>query len=372
LPISEELTESETVKLKFQHNRLSLSSEKVACMSEKPKVVVVGAGAIGSSIAGWVAPKYENLSLLARGEALDVIRNHGLKSYVKGERSTATSLPVHAVGSLREIVSPDVLVVTVKNYDLDTIAKDLRAQLGDRQPIIVALQNGIQNQKLLPKYFARIVYGVVCYNAWRDAPGEVGHERRGYVILGTPANDLQDEMQTLKRIFDLGLECVITDRLQDAAHCKLVINLANALMTLVGLQKRQIKSFNLLIRMTLKLFVEGIQLLQAAGFHEHSLGPIPSWRSIKIGATLPTFMMSSIYRLNTKRLGLNSMAQDVFGGKTTTELEMLNGYMLDLAKRTSFPTPINETVYQVAKERFGPEFQPISEQDLWERIKAKL
>jgi ketopantoate reductase len=124
--------------------------------------------------------------------------------------------------------------------------------------------------------------------------------------------------------------------------------------------------------MTLKLFLEGIQLLQAAGFHEHSLGLIPSWRSIKMGATLPTFMTSAIYRLNAKRLGLNSMAQDVFGGKTTTELEVLNGYMLDLAKRTSFPTPINETIYEVAKERFGPDFQPISEQDLWDRIKVKL
>jgi 2-dehydropantoate 2-reductase len=341
-------------------------------MNEKPEVVVVGAGAIGSSIAGWIAPKYENLSLLARGETLDVIRNHGLKSYLKGGRSTAAPLSVHSVQSLAEIESPDVLVITVKNYDLDAIAHDLRTQLGGREPVVVALQNGVQNQKILPKYFARVVYGVVCYNAWRDAPGEVGHEPRGYVILGTPANDLQDEAQAVRRIFGLGLDCVITDRLQDAAHCKLVINLANALMTLVGFQRRLIRSFDLLIRMTLKLFWEGIQLLQAAGFHEHPLGPIPSWRSIKIGATLPTFMTSTIYRLNTKRLGLNSMAQDVFGGKTTTELEVLNGYMLDLAMRKTFPTPINETIYKVAKERFGPDFQPISEQDLWDMIKIKF
>jgi 2-dehydropantoate 2-reductase len=342
-------------------------------MNENPEVVVVGAGAIGSSIAGWIAPKYsENLSLLARGETLEVIRNYGLKSYLKGGRSTAAALPVHVIQSLAEIASPDVLVITVKNYDLDAIAHDLRTQLRGREPVVVALQNGVQNQKILPKYFARVIYGVVCYNAWRDAPGEVGHEPRGYVILGTPANDLQDEVQAVKRILGLGLDCVITDRLQDAVHCKLVINLANALMTLVGFQRRPIRSFNLLIRMTLKLYWEGIQLLQAAGFHEHSLGPMPSWRSIKIGATLPTFMTSTIYRLNTKRLGLNSMAQDVFGGKTTTELEELNGYMLDLARRTSFPTPINETVYEVAKERFGPDFQPISEQDMWKMIKAKL
>jgi 2-dehydropantoate 2-reductase len=341
-------------------------------MSEKPEVVVVGAGAIGSSLSGWIRPRYENLSLLARGETLQAIKNHGLKSYLKGERLTTASLPMHAIESLAEVASPEVIVITVKNYDIDAIAHDLRAQLGDREPIIVALQNGVENQQVLPKYFTRVIYGVICYNAWRDAPGEVGHEGRGYIILGTPANDLQDETQTVAKIFRLGLDCITTDRLQDAAHCKLVINLANALMTLGDFQRRPIKNPNHLLRMTLKLYREGIQLLQAAGFHEHSLGPISSWRSIKIGATLPAFITSFMYRRTSKGIGLNSMAQDVFGGRTKTELETLNGYMLNLAKRVEYPTPINETIYKAAKERFGPDFQPMSEQKLWDLIKTRL
>jgi len=278
---------------------------------------------------------------------------------------------VHAIGALSENALPEVIVITVKSYDLDTVSQELRTQLGHREPIIVGLQNGVENQQVLPKYFGKVIYGVICYNAWRDAPGEVGHESRGYVILGTPANDLKDEVQLVRRIFALGLDCVTTERLQDVVHCKLVINLANALMTLVGFQRRPIKSFNLLAHMTLKLFSEGIQLLQAAGFHEHSLGRIPSWRFIKMGATVPSFMTSALYRLSTKGIGLNSMAQDVFGGRTRTELETLNGYMLDLARRIKFPTPINETVYEVAKERLGPNFQPVSEQELWSMIKQK-
>jgi 2-dehydropantoate 2-reductase len=341
-------------------------------MKEESQVVVVGAGAIGSSIAGWIAPQYKNLSLLARGESLEVIKNRGLKSYLKGERSTAAAFSVKTIESLAEIVSPEIIVITVKNYDLDAIARDLRSQLGNREPIVVALQNGVQNQQVLPKYFARVVYGVVCYNAWRDGPGDVGHDSRGYVVLGTPANNLQNEVQTVAKIFELGLDCVTTNRLQDAVHCKLVINLANALMTLGDFQRRPIKSVNHVLRMTMKLWKEGIQLLQAAGFHEHSLGRIPSWRSIKMGATLPTFITSASFRRAAKSWSLNSMAQDVFGGKNSTELETLNGYMLDLARRTAFPTPINETIYKIAKEHFGLGFQPISEEELWEMIKPKL
>jgi 2-dehydropantoate 2-reductase len=344
----------------------------VAHMSEKSSIVVVGAGAIGSSITGWIAPKCDNLFLLARGETLEVIKNRGLKSYLKGQRPRATALPVHAIGSLAEVELPNVIVITVKNYDLETTAGDLRAQLGDHEPIIVALQNGVHNQQVLPNYFTRVVYGVVCYNAWREGPGEVGHEPRGHIILGTPANDLQDEVQAATRILSLGLDCVPTDRLQDAAHCKLVINQANALMTLVGVQKHPIKSFNVLMHMTFKLWEEGIHLLQAAGFHEHALGHNPSWRFIKMGATLPAFIMGGLFRLNTRRLGLNSMAQDVFGGRNNTELETLNGYMLSLARQVGFPTPINETIYEKAKERFGPDFQPMPEQQLWDAIQQKL
>jgi hypothetical protein len=188
--------------------------------------------------------------LLARGETLEVIKNHGLKSYLKGQRATAKALSIHAIGSLDETAPPDIIAITVKNYDLETTCQDLKAHLGDREPIVVALENGVHNQKVLPKYFSRVIYGVICYNAWRDGPGEVGHERKGYVILGTPSNNLQDEVQTVARIFGLGLDCVTTNRLQDAAHCKLVINQANALMTLVGFQKRPTRSFNLLVRLT--------------------------------------------------------------------------------------------------------------------------
>lgn len=343
----------------------------VAVMGEEPRVVIVGAGAIGSSLAGWLAPKYANLSLLARGEALEAIRNRGLKCYLKGERSSASPIRLRAIGSLAEIPPPDILVITVKDYDLEATSRDLRAQLGDHEPIVVGLQNGVLNQQILPRHFSKPVYGVACYNAWREGPGEVGHEPRGYVILGRPTNDLQAEVRTVAGILALGLNCVTTDRFQDAAHSKLVINLANALMTLLGPQRRP-ESFGLLAHMTVMLQFEGVRLLKAAGFHEHSLGHVPSWRTIRIAAMLPESVTTPLFRLTTKRIGLNSMSQDVFGGRTSTELEALNGYMLDLARRTGFPTPINETIYEVARERFGPGFRPISEQDLWSRIQQKV
>ena len=66
------------------------------------------------------------------------------------------------------------------------------------------------------------------------------------------------------------------------------------------------------------------------------------------------------------------MTQDVFRGKTNTELESLNGYMLKLAHTSGVPMPINQAIYEIAKERFCSEFRPIEEIQLWEMINERI
>jgi 2-dehydropantoate 2-reductase len=342
-------------------------------MDEKPSFVVVGAGAIGSSVTGWVAPKYDRLFLLARGENAEVIKNQGLRFYLKGEEANAAPIRVKVVESLGEVSTPDIIVIAVKNYDLEATATTLRMQLGTHQPIVVGLQNGVENQLILPRYFTRVIYGVVCFNAWRDAPGRVGHQKRGYIILGTVRKDFQAEQQQVAAILRLGLDCNLTDRLEDAVHCKLAVNLTNALTALVGFQEQSNRFSGALAHMSSRLIWEGIQVIKANGFKEHELGSIPSWSAIRISAMLPGFVTSFFYRLAVREeLGLNSTAQDLSAGKTATELEYLNGYMLNLAQKAGLPMPINQAIYEIAKERFGPHFQPMTETELFAAIQKRL
>ena len=88
-------------------------------MGDKPSVAIVGAGAIGSTIAGWLYPHYDNLHLLARGQSALAIREKGLKLYLKGERANAVPMPIKVIESLKEIPPPEIVVIAVKNYDLD-------------------------------------------------------------------------------------------------------------------------------------------------------------------------------------------------------------------------------------------------------------
>lgn len=341
-------------------------------MENNPIIVVVGAGAIGSSLAGWISPHHENFYLLARGESAQVIKDHGLESHVKGANEAPAIVSVKVIETL-EGIKPTILIITVKNYDLEATARVLHDELDNNEVIVLGLENGVENQQILPKYFSRIVYGIVSYNAWREKPGVIWHDPVGHIIIGTPTNDLGEELQQVASVLNSvhDLDFTITDCLGDAAHCKLVVNLANALLTLVGFQQQPVKNFGRLIKLTLQLFWEGIQLLQTIGYKEHVLAGIPPWKFIKIGKSVPAFLAGALYRANAKKIGLNSMSQDVFGGKLSTELESLNGYALALARQAGFSMPINETIYELAKKNFGPDFHPISEEELWIAIEKK-
>jgi 2-dehydropantoate 2-reductase len=341
-------------------------------LEEKTNVLVVGAGAIGLSVAGWIFPHNENLNLLARGESVAEIRNHGVRLCQIGQETTTFQIPVKVIELLDEIPPPDIIVITVKNYDLDRTAQTLRHQLGNCQPIVVSLQNGVENQRILPKYFSRATFGVICYNAWREGVGKATYVKRGSVIIGALRNDLRSDLQRAASVFNPGLECFVTDRLQDAVHCKLAINLINALMALVGFRKRSIESEKILVHMTTRLLEEGINVLQASGFKEHYLGSLPSWSDIRIAVNIPESPVNPLHDFIVNRIGPTSMTQDVFSGKTTTELESLNGYMLELARRVGVLMPINQAIYEIAKERFCSGFRPIEESDLWEMINNRI
>ncbi len=340
-------------------------------MENEPIIVVVGAGAIGLSLTGWISSQNRDLFLLARGNSVPEIRSHGIQLH-QTDQKTVPSIRVNVIESLEEIPSPDIMIFTVKNYDLDVTAETLRRQLGNRQPIIASLQNGVENQRIMPKYFSKPIFGVICYNAWRESASKVSYVKPGHVVIGAMQEELQPELQSVANVLNPGLTCFVTDRLQDAVHCKLAINLINAEMALVGFRKRSIESEKILVHITTRLLEEGVNVLQAAGVKEHYLGLLPSWTEIRSAVNNPESPTNPLYDFIVNRVGPTSMTQDVFCGKTNTELESLNGYMLGLAHRSGVPMPINQAIYEIAKERFCSGFRPIEEIELWEMINERV
>ena len=336
-------------------------------MKTNPQIVIFGAGAIGGTIAAWLAPHHDNLYVLARGATAEALLKEGLTLYQQASPAQKTTTPLKVITDLDDAADADCIIITVKTYSLEAVAQQLKEKIGDK-PVIVAIQNGVANQEILPRYFSKVIYGIAAYNAWRDRPDLLGYQKKGPLLLGTAGNNHQEELQQITAILNQGLETVVTNALEDASHSKIILNLVNPLVTLIGHPFRPVSSLDMLQEVLSNVTHEGTQTMRAAGYHEVKMGGMPSWTLFWAGATLPRFLTRGRFRKSFRNMHLSSMAQDIILNKSQqSELEDINGYFIQLADKHNLAVPYNRALYKLAKEHFArTDFTPIDIQDIWQ------
>jgi 2-dehydropantoate 2-reductase len=103
------------------------------------KFVVLGAGATGGLLGAHLARAGEEVTLIARGPHLAVMRRQGLR--VTGITGEFTVHP-KCTDELTPVSSADVVFVTVKAHSLPALAERLGTALG-RETSVFSAQNGI-------------------------------------------------------------------------------------------------------------------------------------------------------------------------------------------------------------------------------------
>ncbi len=119
----------------------------VGSYPEIKKVCVFGTGGVGGYFGGRLAEKVrrENLTgfevyFIARGEHLGAIRSHGLK-VITSDR-TFIARPALATADVRDIPSPDLVLLCVKSYDLDQALQSILPKV-QANTLIMPLLNGV-------------------------------------------------------------------------------------------------------------------------------------------------------------------------------------------------------------------------------------
>ena len=337
------------------------------------KLVIIGAGAIGGCLGGWLSEKYNDVYLIDQGEVAKNLKQKGLTLYQQGMENDKKKIPVKVIDRLADAGTPDVIAIAVKNYSLEAVAKSVKAEMkGD--PIILALQNGVLNQTLLPKYFKKVVFAVIEFNAWFDEPCVIGYQNKGPFVLGCTDNANKNEVAALQNYMNGAVETISTDRIRDAAYCKMIINLTNSYTTLVGFKYREIGSLPLFKKVLSTSMYEGIQVLQKMGVQEYKAENMPTWSKIKASATLPDLITMGIFKKNLAKMVLSSMAQDVLQRKSgVSELESLLGEFVRLADEHKVPAPYNKAVYKLCKEEFAKkDFKPLTEEQVWQAVQREM
>jgi 2-dehydropantoate 2-reductase len=340
----------------------------------KLNIVIYGAGAIGTTLAAWLTNQGCKVCLLARNKNASQLRQNSV-NVMHSDNKGIKGIRLNVIEELDPVMIIDLLIITVKNFDLEQVCQQISRELGDnraRKTLILALQNGVINQQILPRYFDQVIYGIVNYNAWLsktpdNQQGLIWQVKlNGPLLLGTPDNSLRVQTHALVALFSTVMCCQRSHRFQDDAHAKLVANLGNAVTTIIANSHHQSAALVPLQQVFSQLSYEAVKILKAASFKESKTSLLPSWALISASIFIPAMLTRSVFRKKLALIGSTSMASDIISkGGCISELDSINGYLVNLAEQFEVPASYNQRLYQLCQQRFcASPFEPVSAQQL--------
>lgn len=275
------------------------------------RIAVIGAGAVGASIAAWLiaAPEHD-VTLCARTpfETLRVETPEGvLESTPRLLTDPASAGPA------------DWVLVVTKTYDAPGAQRWLDGLVGPDTRVAI-LQNGVEHRTRFPGLDpARIVPVIVDIPAERRAPGQVVQRRNGSLTVPDDAAG-----RAFAALFAHSpIDTVLTDDWLSAAWRKLAVNCAGAVNALT-LQPAGIARDDEAAELMRALIRECIAVGRAEG------------------ATLPEDLPDQVvdgYR-NGPADSINSIHADRLAGRQT-EADARNGVIARLGARHSIDAPLN-------------------------------
>jgi 2-dehydropantoate 2-reductase len=137
------------------------------------RVLIAGAGAIGSVIGGFLKKQGEDVTLLGRPDQIEAIKKEGLEiSGIWGEHRVSG---FELVSDLAELGPDfDLIFLTVKSYDTNSAIREVAPKLKP-SGLVVSAQNGLGNLEAVAQVVGpeRTLGGRVIFGAEILSPGKV-------------------------------------------------------------------------------------------------------------------------------------------------------------------------------------------------------
>lgn len=296
------------------------------------RVVVVGAGAIGSLFGALLLRAGNDVTLVGRPAHVETIARNGLR--IEG-RTTGT-YRVRAVAELPLALEVDLGLLTVKSYDLGAAAEIFGRTVKFPLPV-VALQNGLGIEAIVEKALRTagwsdpeqwIVRGINYVPATYVGPGTVRHAGDGELLLadvgpGTHAQSIAEAFRAA------GVSARVTTDRDREVWRKVLVNAAILPIT----ADHRIPNGRLLLdpyrAQALQLLDEALSVAGAEG--------------VRFTDTDAQRELWKVVRATAENR--SSMLQDVERARPT-EIDSISGAILEMGRRHGLQLPATARIVQ--------------------------
>lgn len=288
------------------------------------KIIILGAGAIGS-LYGAKLSKFNEVTLVARQKHVDKINKDGLK--ITGEENNTYKLK--AVPSINAIDDSTLIILTTKVHDSKNAIEPIK-DLVKKDTIILCLQNGLNSEDIVKEIVGDkclVIRGITAVGATFLEPGIVQFNNLSYTkIEKSPiSKDLADNFNKC------GLKANVSENIKEDIWKKLIVNcVLNPVSAILRIDNGATADEKL--NPLKKLIFD--ECIKVAG---------------KDSIDVDIYSIETINKAIKGSRNLSSMHQDIIKGKKT-EIDYLNGAVVELGKKYGIKCPVNEALVMIIKE----------------------
>ena len=286
-------------------------------------IIILGAGAIGSFYGSQLSGNNEVL-FIGRKPHVDVINRHGLT--VLGANAGIYNL--RAVDNLDHIPEATLLICSMKASALTNSIQQVQGLI---QPdtVVLLLQNGLGNEDICNRYLPpemEIVRGLSLFGVQTVEPGVVEVMFVGLTVIPDSRTG-----RHVKELFESsGLSVRLSGDMDYEIWMKLVLNcVINPLTAIYRVPNNSI--VNEFLKPVIAAIIDECKTVADAE-----------------GVRLPDNMLDTVYNAASDYSNYSSMCQDIMRGRDT-EIEFLNGKVVELGKKHGIPTPINNVITNMVR-----------------------
>ena len=286
------------------------------------KIFILGAGAIGSVI-GALLSKKNDVTLIGNKTHVDAVKSKGLLV------SSNVNETFHLEGDtqIRKIPHGTLIFLTTKAYDSEKAVKGIISLLRKDTTILV-LQNGFENEEIVKRavrHKVKVLRGITNMAAEFFKAGEIKY------WAGETTIEHDDAAEAVAATMNsAGLKASVSNSIRNETWCKVAVNsVINPLTAIFRVRNCEI-SMRSLAEVRHQIIRECIQVGKAEGI------------------TFPKDLEKGIDKEIISYTNYSSMCQDIMKGKRT-EIDFLNGKIVELGARHDIPTPVNETMVHLIK-----------------------
>ena len=292
------------------------------------RIMVMGAGGVGGCLGAHLARAGNEVTLIARGEHLEAIRQNGLRLKTQSGNFTVDAA---ATDDLSQVGPVDLVLFTVKTYHNAHAIPLIKPLIGEG-PVIMTLQNGVESYLELGNAIGigHVMPGASYLAATVLEPGVVSQESNDVRIAfgeinGTPSPRAVRVHETMLRA---GIEAELSRDVIKSLWTKFLL-----LAPVSGITSASRARIHRLLQIpeSRATFLAAMKEVEAVG------------RAIRVELDddVVETMVDFIQGFPDFQ---NSMHTDVELGRPL-ELEALSGAVVRIGLREGVPTPVNERFY---------------------------